>query len=167
MKIVDSGRRVVTLTAMSLAGAGLIGAVRTAAPVKGVTYRVKVETKLPNFGFGGGGGGGGGGNPDVGGGGGGGGFGGFAGGVSQLVRVALAGDRAKVEFQLGNPPGSSITDYYLIMLDSNKTYRVSPDAQTFADASLAPNAGRGGRGAFGGGGGGGAGGFGGAGRGNR
>src|SRR3954470_21163510 len=150
MKIVDSGRRVVTLTAMSLAGAGLIGAVRTAAPVKGVTYRVKVETKLPNFGFGGGGGGGG--NPDVGGGGAGG-FGGFGGGVSQLVRGALAGDRAKVEFQLGNPPGSSITDYYLIMLDSNKTYRVSPDAQTYADASLTPNLGRGGRGGAGGGGG--------------
>src|SRR3954471_15684472 len=125
MKIVDSGRRLVTLTAMSLAGAGLIGAVRTAAPVKGVTYRIKIETKLPNFGFGGGGGGGG--NPDVGGAGGGGGFGGgFGGGVGQLVRVALAGDRAKIEFQLGNPPGSSITDYYLVLIDSNKTYRVSP-----------------------------------------
>ena len=50
-----------------------------------------------------------------------------------------------------------------MLLDSNKVYRVSPDAQTFSDATLAPNtSGRGGRGGGGGGGAGGAGG-----RGNR
>jgi hypothetical protein len=163
MKFLDSSRRILGLAAVGLAGAGLTAAMRAPAMVKGVTYRVKVETKLPSFAFGGAGAGGG--NADIGGGvgGGGGGGGGFGGGVGQLVRVALAGDRAKVEFQLGNPPGSSITDYYLILLDSNKTYRVSPEAQTFSDASLAANGGRGGRG-FGGGGGGG---FGGAGRANR
>ncbi len=40
-----------------------------------------------------------------------------------------------------------------MILDSNKVYRVSPDSQTFADASLAAGmGGRGGRGAVGGGG---------------
>jgi hypothetical protein len=167
MNISNSSRRLLGMAALGFVGAGLTAAMRGPATVKGVTYRVKVETKLPSFAFGGAGAGGG--NADIGGavggavGGGGGGGGGFGGGVGQLVRVALAGDRAKVEFQLGNPPGSSITDYYLILLDSNKTYRVSPEAQTFSDASLAANGGRSGRG-FGGGGGGG---FGGAGRANR
>jgi hypothetical protein len=151
MDIGNSHRRLLGLAAIGFVGIGLTAAMRAPSAVKGVTYRVKVETKLPGFAFGGGGAGGGG--ADVG--------GGFGGGVSQLIRVAVAGDRAKVEFQLGNPPGSSITDYYLMLLDSNKTYRVSPDAQTFSDASLAANGGRGGRGGRG------AGGFGGAGRGAR
>jgi hypothetical protein len=157
----------VALAAMG--AAALTAAVRAplTMTVKGVTYRVKVDTRMPNFVFGGGGAGGGGGSDAGGGGGGGGGGfpGGFGGGgVGQLVRVELAGDRAKVEFQVGNPPGSSITDYYVMLLDSNRVYRVSPDAQTFSDATLAANVGgRGGRG--GGGGAGGAGG--GANRGNR
>lgn len=145
-------RRLIGHVALATVGvAGVIAAVQAPFTVKGVTYRVKVETRMPNFSFGGG-------NVDVGGGGGGGGFGG---GIGQLVRVELASNRAKVEFQVGNPPGSSLTDYYVILLDSNKVYRVSPDAQTFSDATLAPNAG--GRGGRGGAGGGGAGGFGGAG----
>ena len=137
--------RIIAQVAFAAVGAtGLMAATRAEVPVKGITYRVRVQTQMPNFGGGGG---------DVGGGGGE--FpGGFGGGNSQLVRVELAGDRAKVEFQLGNPPGSSITDYYLMLLDSNKVYRVSPDAQTFTDGALAVGAGRGGgqRGGFGGGG---------------
>jgi hypothetical protein len=149
MKNVPRTPRLVGYVALAAMGAAaLIAAVRAPFAVKGVTYRVKVETHMPNFAFGGGGGGGG---SDVGGGGGaGGGFpSGFGGGIGQLVRVELAGDRAKIEFQVGNPPGSSITDYYVMILDSNKVYRVSPDVQTFSDASLAPNAGgrRGGAGA--------------------
>ena len=140
--------------ALAAMGSGLLGApAHVPVSVKGVTYRVKGETRILNFAFGGGEGAG----SDAGGaGGGGGGFpGGFGGGVGQLVRVELAGERAKVEFQVGNPPGSSITDYYLMLLDSNKVYRVSDDARTFSDAILAANAGgRGGRGGggFGGGG---------------
>ena len=129
-----------------IGAAGLIAATRPTAPVKGVSYRVRVQTQMPNFGFGGGGGGD---NPDAGGRG----FpGGFGGGQSQLVRVDMAGNRAKVEFQIGNPPGSSLTDYYLMILDSNKVYRISPDSQTFADAVLASGGmgGRGGRGPGGG-----------------
>jgi hypothetical protein len=167
MKTVPRSRRLIGYVAIGAAGAaGLIAAVKAPMTVRGVTYRVKVETRMPNFAFGGGGGGGGGTDVGgaVGGGGGGGGFnGGFGGGVGQLVRVELAGERAKVEFQVGNPPGSSITDYYVMLLDSNKAYRVSPDVQTFSDATLAPAAGgRGGRG-----GGGGAGGAGGGNRGTR
>lgn len=82
------------------------------------------------------------------------GFGGFGGG-GQLVRVDLAGNRAKVEFQIGNPPGSSLTDYFLMILDSNKVYRISPDSQTFADAFLGGMGQIGGRGRGPGGGGGG------------
>jgi hypothetical protein len=151
-------RRLLSLGLLFM-GSGLIAATRRPAPVKAVTYRVRVTNQFPNFGRGGGGGGGGNtdpGQPPVGGGGGGfpGGFGG--GGGTQLVRVAVVDNRAKVEFQVGNPPGSSLTDYYLMLLDSAKTYRVSPDNQTYSDADLAPNVrgGRGGRG-FGGGGGGG------------
>lgn len=124
--------------------AGLIAAARPHAPVKGVSYRVRTQTALPSFGGGGAGGeeGGGGGR-------------GFPGGGGQLVRVDLAGNRAKVEFQLGAPPGSSLTDYFLMLLDSNKVYRVNPDSQTFADAFLGGMGGfggRGNRGGFGGGG---------------
>src|SRR4051812_20192905 len=91
MKNTESSRRLWAIVTFAAMGLGLTAAARPAAPVKGVTYRIKIETKLPNFGFGGGGGGGG--NPDVGGAGGGGGFGGgFGGGVGQLVRVALVGD---------------------------------------------------------------------------
>lgn len=142
MRNVRRNPRFVGLAALAfVAVAGLVAAARPIFTVKGVTYRVKVETRMPNFGPGGGG------DPGAGGAGGGGGGGGFGGGAVQLVRVELAGNRAKVEFQVGNLPGSSITDYYVMLLDSNKTYRVSPDAQTYADASLAPNgAGRGGRG---------------------
>src|SRR3954470_17750269 len=76
--------------------AGLIAATKPSTPVKGVSYRVRTQTALPNFGApgGGGGGGGGGGDQPFGGRG----FGGGAG--SQLVRVDMAGNRAKVEFQL-------------------------------------------------------------------
>jgi hypothetical protein len=168
MKTVSRSRRLIGHIAIAAVGAaGLIAAVHAPITVKGVTYRVKVETRMPNFAFGGGGAGSDVGGAAGGGGGGGGGFpGGFGGGIGQLVRVELAGDRAKVEFQVGNPPGSSITDYYVMLLDSNKVYRVSPDVQTFSDATLAlTTGGRGGRG--GGGGGGGAGGAGGGNRGNR
>ncbi len=150
MKDVSAASRLIGHLALAATGAaGLIAPSHAPPAVKGVTYRVKIETRIPNFAFGGGGGGGG---SDVGGGGGGGFLGGLGGGIGQLVRVELAGDRAKVEFQVGNPPGSSITDYYVLLLDSNKMYRVSPDEQTFSDATLAPS-GRGGRGAggFGGG----------------
>src|SRR5690349_21558454 len=58
----------------------------------------------------------------------------------------MAGDRARSEFQLGAPPGSSITDYFLMLLDSNKVYRVNPDSQTYADANLGGMGGFGGRG---------------------
>ncbi|MEO5567634.1 MAG: hypothetical protein ABIR92_04040, partial [Gemmatimonadaceae bacterium] len=125
----------------AIAVTGLIAAARPPVAVKGVNYRVRVQTQMPNMGGGGGGDAGGGGFP--------GGFGGF--GQSQLVRVDLAGNRAKVEFQIGNPPGSSLNDYYLMILDSNKVYRISSDSQTFTDAVLA--AGMGGRGGPGGGGG--------------
>ena len=131
--------------------AGLIAAARTPLPVKGVNYRVRTQTQMPNFGGGGGGDEGGRGFP-----------GGFGGG-GQLVRVDLAGNRAKVEFQIGNPPGSSLTDYFLMVLDSNKVYRVSPDSQTYADAFLGGMGMMGGRGR----GGGGPGGAGGGGRGGR
>jgi hypothetical protein len=121
--------------------AGLIAATKPHAPVKGVSYRVRTQTAMPSFGGGGGDEGGGGGR-------------GFPGGGGQLVRVDLAGNRAKVEFQLGAPPGSSLTDYFLMVLDSNKVYRVNPDSQTFADAFLGGMGGfggRGNRGGFGGG----------------
>ena len=139
-------RRLLGTLVVAVLGASSLIAARRPLAVKGISYRVKVDTKLPNFVFGGGGAGG----SDAGGGGG---FpGGFGGGQVQLVRVDLAGDRAKVEFQVGSPPGSSITDYFLILLDSNKVYRINPEAQTFSDASLAPGAGgRGGRGQGGGG----------------
>ena len=107
-----------------LAVASLVAASGTPETVKGVSYRVRVQTQMPNFGFGGG-------DVEAGGRG----PGGF-GGQSQLVRVDLAGNRAKVEFQIGNPPGSSLSDYYLMILDSNKVYRISPDSQTFSDAVL-------------------------------
>jgi hypothetical protein len=123
--------------------AGVIAAARPNAPVKGASYRVRTQSAAPTFGgppgsdeaappargFPGGG---------------------FGGG--QLVRVDLAGDRAKVEFQLGAPPGSSLSDYFLMLLDSNKVYRVNPDSQTYADASLGGIGGFGGgrRGGFGG-----------------
>jgi hypothetical protein len=156
MQIARGNRLLGYFALASVTGSGLIAAAKTPAPVKAVTYRVRVSTQMPNFGRGGGGGGGGGntdpGQPPAGGGGGGGFPGGFGGGGTQLVRVAVAGDRAKVEFQVGNPPGSSLTDFYLMLLDSNKTYRVSPDNQTYSDAELAPNTrGRGGRGGGGGG----------------
>jgi hypothetical protein len=112
--------------------AGLIAAAKPNASVKGVSYRVRTQTAIPNFGGGG----------DEGGGGG----RGFPGGGGQLVRVDLAGNRAKIEFQLGAPPGSSLTDYFLMLLDSNKVYRVNPDSQTFADAFLGGMGGFGGRG---------------------
>ena len=141
----------------AVGAAGLIAASRPSAPVKGVSYRVRTQTQMPNMGFPGGGGG------DEVGGGGGRGFGGGGGG--QLVRVDLAGSRAKLEYQLGAPPGSSITDYFLMILDSNKVYRVNPDSQTYADAFLGGMGGFGGRGNRGGPGGGGD--FGGRGGGNR
>ena len=139
----------------AVGAAGLIAATKPTAPVKGISYRVRTGTQMPNMGFPGGGGGGGGGGDEAGGRAfGGGGFG----GGGQLVKVELAGNRAKVEFQLGAPPGSSITDYFLMLLDSNKVYRVNPDSQTYADAFLGGMGmfgGRGGgRGGFGGGGGG-------------
>jgi hypothetical protein len=123
--------------------AGLIAASKPTTPVKGVSYRVRTQTQMPNMGFPGGGGGGG---DEVGGGGG----RGFGGGGGQLVRVDLAGTRAKLEYQLGAPPGSSITDYFLMILDSNKVYRVNPDSQTYADAFLGGMGGFGGRGNRGG-----------------
>ena len=144
----------------AVGASGLIAAAKPNAPVKGITYRVRTQTQMPNLGGGGGGDEGGGGR----------GFGGGGGG--QLVRVDLAGNRAKVEFQLGAPPGSSITDFFVMILDSNKVYRVNPDSQTYADAMLGgmgmfggrggarpggaggDGAGRGGRGGRGGGGGG-------------
>jgi hypothetical protein len=130
----------------AVGAAGLIAAAKPATPVKGVSYRVRTQTQMPNMAalFGGGGGGGGGGGADQPAPGGGRGFGGAGGG--QLVRIDMAGDRARVEFQLGAPPGSSITDYFLMLLDSNKVYRVNPDSQTFADASLGGLGGFGGRG---------------------
>src|SRR3954470_3265465 len=86
-------------TVMKIAGvllaavgaAGLIAATEPETPVKGVSYRVRTQTQLPNFG------GGGAADDNAGRGfpGGGGGFGG-----GQLVRVDMAGTRAKVEFQL-------------------------------------------------------------------
>ena len=126
--------------------AGLIAAAKPPIPVKGISYRVRTQTQMPNMGGGGG---------DEGGRG----PGGF-GGAGQLVRVDMAGTRAKVEFQLGAPPGSSLTDYFLMVLDSNRVYRVSPDSQTYADAFLGGMGmfGGGRRGGFGGGDGGGRGG---------
>ena len=115
----------------AMGAAGLIAATTPTTPVKGVNYRVRTQTQIPGMGGGG---------ADEGGGGRG--FGGGAG--SQLVRVDLAGNRAKIEYQLGAPPGSSITDYFLMLIDSNKVYRVNPDSQTYADAFL------GGMGMFGG-----------------
>src|SRR3954470_7228459 len=128
----------------AVGAAGLIAATTPQPPVKGVSYRVRTQTQLPNFG----GGGAGGGEDNAGRGFPGGGFGG-----GQLVRVDLAGNRAKVEFQLGAPPNSSLSDYFVMILDSNKVYRVSPDSQTYADAVLG-GAGFGGRGNRGPGGGG-------------
>jgi hypothetical protein len=128
--------------------AGLAAANRAPATVKGANYRLRVQTQLPSFGGGPGGDAGAGAeNPGRG-------FGGF-GGQSQLVRVDVAGNRAKVEFQVGAPPGSSLSDYYLMLLDSNKVYRISPDSQAYYDAVLAAGgggrgAGRGGPGGFGG-----------------
>ncbi len=136
-QLLRASRHAGSLALAVVASAGLIAAVRAPFAVRGVTYRVKVETRIPNFAFGAGGGGGG---SDIGGGGG----GGFGAGVGQLIRVELAGDRAKIEFQVGNPPGSSITDYYVMLLDSSRVYRVSPDEQTFSDATLTYT--RGGRG---------------------
>jgi hypothetical protein len=126
----------------AVGAAGLIAASKPNTPVKGITYRVRTQTQMPNMGGGGGGDEAGGGGRGFGGGGGG-----------QLVRVDLAGNRAKVEFQLGAPPGSSITDFFVMILDSNKVYRVNPDSQTYADAMLG-GMGMGGRGARGPGGGG-------------
>jgi hypothetical protein len=126
------GRIVTRLALTAVAAAGLIAAAGSPAMVQGVSYRVRVQTQMGN-------GGGEGGR-------------GFGGGQSQLVRVDLAGDRAKVEFQIGNPPGSSLSDYSVMLLDSNKVYRISPDEQTYTDASL--NGARGGRGGRGPGGGG-------------
>jgi hypothetical protein len=124
----------------ALAVASLVAASGPPETVKGVSYRVRVQTQMPNFGFGGGDAEAGGRGP-----------GGFGGGQSQLVRVDLAGTRAKVEFQIGNPPGSSLSDYYLIILDSSKVYRISPDSQTFSDAVLGGGLGAGrGRGPGGG-----------------
>ena len=123
----------------AVGAAGLIAASKPQTPVKGITYRVRTQTQMPNMGGGGG---------DEGGGG-----RGFGGGGGQLVRVDLAGNRAKVEFQLGAPPGSSITDFFVMILDSNKVYRVNPDSQTYADAMLGGMGmfgGRGGRGPGGG-----------------
>lgn len=138
MKTSFGGRAVPAIMLVAAGAAGLMAAAGAPATVRGVNYRVRVQTQMPNFGGGGGGGGGeeGGRGP-----------GGF-GGQAQLVRVDMAGNRAKVEFQVGNPPGSSLTDYYLMILDSNKVYRVSPDSQTFTDAVLASGGfgGRGGRG---------------------
>ncbi len=128
-----------TISRLVIAGIGVTGlaaATRAPATVKGANYRLRVQTQLPAFG-GAPGADAGGDNPGRG-------FGGF-GGQSQLVRVDVAGNRAKVEFQVGAPPGSSLSDYYLMLLDSNKVYRVSPDSQTYSDAVLA--AGAGGRGA--------------------
>src|SRR5438445_12635717 len=101
----QSQRLIAKIGVAAVIATGLIAATRASFTVKGVTYRVRVETRMPNMGFGGGNPGG----ADVvgGGGGGGGGFPGGFGGVGQLVRVELAGERAKVEFQVGNPPGSS------------------------------------------------------------
>jgi hypothetical protein len=131
----------------AVGAAGLIAATRPTTPVKGISYRVRTQTAMPNSG--GGGGGGGGDQP-----GGGRGIGGGMG--TQLVRVDMSGNRAKVEFQLGAPPGSSITDYFLMILDSNKVYRVNSDSQTYTDAVLGGMGmfgGRGNRGGRGGGGG--------------
>lgn len=144
MRKASRSRRLIGRAVLAAVGVtGLVAATRPLLVVKGLSYRVRVQTQMPN------GGGGGGGDAPPG--------GGFRGGGQnvQLVRVDLAGERAKVEFQVGNPPGSSITDYYLMILDSNKVYRVSPDAQTFTDAMLATGGGRGGRGGGPGGGGGG------------
>ncbi|HET9424956.1 MAG TPA: hypothetical protein VFO55_06245 [Gemmatimonadaceae bacterium] len=117
-----SFRRALPRFLLGASGAvALIAASGTFPAVKGVSYRVRVQTQMPNFGGGGG--------DEVAG-------RAFGGGQSQLVRVDLAGTRAKVEFQLGNPPGSSLTDYFLMILDSNKVYRVSPDSQTYTDAAL-------------------------------
>jgi hypothetical protein len=123
----------------AVGAAGLIAATEPQAPVKGVSYRVRTQTQLPNFGGAGAGGGDNAGRGFPG--------GGFGGG--QLVRVDLAGNRAKVEFQLGAPPNSSLSDYFIMVLDSNKVYRVSPDSQTYADAVLG-GVGFGGRGNRGG-----------------
>jgi hypothetical protein len=129
-------------TLLAAAGAaGLIAAAKPITPIKGISYRVRTQTQMPNMaaviaGIGGGGGD----QPAPGGG------RGFGGGGGQLVRVDMAGDRARIEFQLGAPPGSSITDYFLMLLDSNKVYRVNPDSQTYADASLGGVGGFGGRG---------------------
>jgi hypothetical protein len=127
----------------AVGAAGVIAAVKPNAPVKGVSYRVRTQTAAPTFA----GGPGGEDAPPAGRGFPGGGFGG-----GQLVRVDLANNRAKVEFQLGAPPGSSLSDYFLMLLDSNKVYRVNPDSQTYADASLGGIGGFGGgrRGGFGG-----------------
>src|SRR4051812_19253165 len=140
-------RTISRLVMTGIGVAGLAAAARTPATVKGANYRLRVQTQIPSFGGGapGGDASAGGDNPGRGG------FGGFGGGQSQLVRVDVAGDRAKVEFQVGAPPGASLSDYYLMLLDSNKVYRISPDSQTYSDAVLAAGAGgRGGRG-FGGG----------------
>ena len=120
----------------AVGAAGLMAGTRPQAPVKGVSYRVHTQTQMPNMAAALGGGGGD--QPAPGGG------RGFGGGGGQLVRIDMAGNRARVEFQLGAPPGSSITDYFLMLIDSNKVYRVNPDEQTFADATL------GGVGSFGG-----------------
>ena len=59
MKNVPRIPRLVGQVALAAVGAaGLIAAVRAPFAVKGVTYRVKVETRMPNFAFGGGGAGG-------------------------------------------------------------------------------------------------------------
>lgn len=132
MKQTRRSRGFTTYTILAaVAGTGLVAASTISAPVKGASYRVRVQTQNP---------------VPVGGpvqeqgrGGGGGGFGNNV----QLVRVETAGDRAKVEFQLGNPPGSTVSDYFVMVLDSNRVYRVSPDAKTYAETQLAPGGGRG------------------------
>jgi hypothetical protein len=135
-------RTISRLVIAAIGVTGLAAATRGPATVKGANYRLRVQTQLPSFGGGPGGDAAGAETPGRG-------FGGF-GGQSQLVRVDVAGNRAKVEFQVGAPPGSSLSDYYLMLLDSNKVYRISPDSQTYSDAVLAAGTGgRGGRG-FGG-----------------
>jgi hypothetical protein len=97
--------------------AGLVVATAPTPFVPGVTYRLRMTTRLPDF-LGRGGGGG-------------------AGGPLILARVTSVGDKARFEFQAVEPmrPGINLNDYVLLA-DSGKFITVSPDSQTYREGSV-------------------------------
>src|SRR5258708_14985423 len=118
-QLLRASRHAGSLALAVVASAGLIAAVRAPFAVRGVTYRVKVETRIPNFALGGGGGGGG---SDIGGGGG----GGVGARAGAPPCVELAGDPEKIQFQDCKPPGLENTVYYVTPSGHDTTYYAGP-----------------------------------------